>query len=481
MMNAEDIAEILKNLSETTKTESLGYLPQMFFAKWCLDNRTLPDVAKCLEENAFLSRSERIRSRGEYSLETTAHYLLNVRPKLFTEDDEDEYTAHDNWKLDESVKKQTETTLLSLNLSESAVPRKEAARGFDLYLRHILSETDAYRVGCSATSKAAERIARGLAAMVENVKTVYDPCCKLGDLLSCIKAGEKTGADEEEVYTSIAYIRAFLSGKPGTKICFGHHIEEPLTDEHGKIKTYDMVVSDISGIYSKKETALFQTDIHKRFQKYCPDLTTYSAAAAFCHAAASADGRKHIILIGDTGGFFRDGIFGQFSPEGVASILADDVLEAIIDIDVAPENKPAADDDFPSARFRCGPENETKRIYLFNGVKPDERRGKILFVNAAGCSASETVERVLSCVEKFEEVRGFSAIVPAGDLLSAGGKRRTFRGNALFTPRQHTACIAKPKETEISHILRDIKRLEEQRVSLMKNIEEIAASLAEEK
>ena len=481
MMNAEDIAEILKNISETTKTESLGYLPQMFFTKWCLDNSTLPEVAECLQGKVSLSLPGRSSSRGGHSLETTALYLFHFWPKLFTEDDEDIYNAHNDRRLDESVLKQTETTLLSLNLSESAVPRKEAARGFDLYLKHILSERDAYRIGCSGTPRAAERIVRGLAGMIENVKTVYDPCCKLGNLLSCIRAEEKTGADEEKVYASIAYIRAFLSGKPGAKISFGHHIEEPLTDEHGKIKTYNLVVSDISGINSKKETALFQTDIHKRFQKYCPDLTTYSAAAAFCHAAASADGRKHIILIGEVGGFAGDELFGNLSTEGVASILADDLIEAIIDIDVPPENKPAVSDDFPLARFRCGPENETKRIYLFNGLKPDERRGKILFINAAGLSASETVSRVLSCVEKFEEVRGFSAIVSTGDLLAAGGRRRMFRGDALFTPKQHTACIAKPKETDISHILRDIKRLEEKRVLLMKNIEEIAESLAEEK
>lgn len=480
MMNAEDIAEILKNLSETTKTGSLGYLPQMFFAKWCLDNRTLPGVAECLNGNVYQSLPSRSGPQNAYCLENTALLLLNVRPKLFTDDEEDSYNPHNDRILNESVKKQTETTLLSLNLSESAVPRNEAARGFDLYLRHILSERDASLVGCSATPKTAERIVRGLAAMVENVKTVYDPCCKLGTLLSCVKAEEKTGADEEEVFASIAYIRAFLSGKPDIKISLGRHIEEPLTDEHGKIKTYNLIVSDISGINSNKETALFQTDIHKRFQKYCPDLETYSAPAAFCHAAASADRRKHIILIGDAGGFCRDEIFGSLSTEGIASILADDLLEAVIDIDVPPENKPAVSDDFPSSRFRFKQDNETKRIYLFNGVKPGERRGKILFVNAAGLSASETVSRVLSCVEKFEEVRGFSAIVPTGDLLAAGGKRM-YKRDILFSPKQYTACIARPKETEISHILRDIKRLEEKRALLMKNIEEIAKSLTEEK
>ncbi|MCQ2377333.1 MAG: hypothetical protein MJ006_04960, partial [Methanocorpusculum sp.] len=363
-----------------------------------------------------------------------------------------------------------------LNLSVAAVPREEAARGFDLYLHHVLTGRDGYRFGFSESPGIAERIAAGIAEPLSPY-SLYDPFCKFGTLLSCIDAAKKTGCDENRVYTSVAEIRAILADKTDTTILPENHLKAPLTDEHGCLRQFGHVVSDLTGIDSDKETALFQTDVHKRFQTYCPELSRLSPSAAFCHAIASAGSGK-CILIGNAGGNFRGpGILDDVSSEGITSLLSQDLPEVVIDVAVSEEKQ--APGEFP---MRPGRGREIRRIYVFNGSKAPERRGKILFINATDVPASAVVSRVLSCVETFEEVPGFSAVVSCADILAAeSGRILRRQGETVFSPKQYTACIARPKETEISHILRDIKRLEEQRVSLMKNIEEIAASLAEEK
>ena len=481
MMNAEDIAGILNNLSDITCAGSLGYLPQMFFAKWCLDNLGLPENDPVVDDDQYQLFLRGIRNEKRNNLNLFAGVLCNLVPEvLFDEAPRELSSAESQMKqrLEESILKQTENTLLSLDLSRAAVPRKEVARGFDLYLHHVLTGRGGSRFGFSEKPGVAERIAAGIAKSLPAYSySVYDPFCKFGTLLSCIDSPEKIASDENPVYASIARIRAALAGKTDTKILIENHLKAPLTDEHGCLRQLGQVVSDLTGIDSDKETALFQTDVHKRFQTYCPELSSLSPVAAFCHAIASA-GLGNCILIGNAGGNFRGpGILDGISPEGITSLLSRDLPEVVIDVAVS-EEKPVTGE----SPMRPGRGREIRRIYVFNGSKAPERRGKILFINATDVPASAVVSRVLSCVESFEEVPGFSAVVSCADILAAMG-RRMFRipGDVLFSPKQYTACIAKPKETEISHILRDIKRLEEQRVSLMKNIEEIAESLAEDK
>ncbi|HJJ33113.1 MAG TPA: hypothetical protein O0X19_01850 [Methanocorpusculum sp.] len=477
-MNAEDIAGILNNLSEITCAGSLGYLPQMFFAKWFVDNPKLPENRAKL---VFYRYDERVEDRGydEKNLMHLSRAMFGFRPDVLFDKAPEEFSSADSQVsrgLAASVLKQTENTLLSLDLSGAAVPRKEVARGFDLYLHHVLTGRGGYRLGVSESPGVAERIAAGIAEYFMPY-SVYDPFCKFGTLLSGINAPQKTASDETLVYASIAKIRAALADEYDIKILPENHLEAPLTDEHGRLRRFDLVVSDLTGIGSDKETALFQTDVHKRFQTYCPELSRLSPSAAFCHAIASAGSGK-CILIGNAGGNFRGpGILDDVSSEGITSLLSQDLPEAVIDVAVS-EEKPVTGE-FP---MRPGRGREIRRIYVFNDEKEEERCGKILFINATDVPASAVVSRVLSCVKTFEEVPGFSAVVSCADILAAESGRILRRpGETVFSPKQYTACIAKPKETEISHILRDIKRLEEQRVSLMKNIEEIAASLTEEK
>ena len=230
------------------------------------------------------------------------------------------------------------------------------------------------------------------------------------------------------------------------------------------MEVFDLVVSDLSDVGSDEVSTMYQMDIHRRFQELCPGADKLTPSVGFCHAFASMayDGHCIVMTNGSSDSRFNN-LFTGMSFSGAAGLVLEDNLEAVIDV-VFPVKSKVRSRRFSEPIFR-------RKIYVFSRGKDEARRGKILFINAAESPADDSVvEKVVSCVKEFSEIPGFSKVVEAKDVIG----RHELKVDAV----QFTAVLEKPRSEDLCRIVRDLKRLEEQRISLMKDIEAVSAELS---
>ena len=460
MMKKEDVFETLTALSGIYGAGSFGYLPLLFAAKWLVDNPSSKEFLDLKEKYPHISVSDGLKRIA---------FLLFPYTHLAVYSWEVSRGEMPHFRLDISVSPEdaekiisyTSKALSSLNLSEANVSRKTLLEGFDMYLESCLAET---RIDVSVQPGAVERIVAGIAADGVKVSDVYDPFCRFGALLSAVSAERKTAGDEMLLYSSVAYVRSLFAGSAVDVLEKGS-IEDPLLSDAGMLKQFPLVVSDLSGVYSDKTSSVFQMDIHKRFSALSEESDMLTPAAAFCHAfACTSPGGRCIVVAGNEGYFRAGGIFGNMSFSGSAEFVLEDYLEAVIDVAVPPRF-------FGRSARRFRDLVDSRKIYVFSRRKDAARRGKILFVNAAELPADEeVVSKVVSCVKGFTEIPGFSKVVDSKDVIG----RHELKLDAV----QFTAVLEAPKSEDLCRIVRDLKRLEGERISLMKDIEAVSAELS---
>ena len=460
MMKKEDVFETLTALSGIYGAGSFGYLPLLFAAKWLVDNKSSKEYQDVMVKGPWRSNSDELKDVAE---------LISPNSTLGVASRDASHGKVPFLWLDDSVSYEdtgkiisyTSKALSSLNLSEENVSRKDLLDGFDMYLESCLNEA---QIDVSVHPGAVERIVAGIVDDEGKVSHVYDPFCRFGTLLSAVSAEHKTAGDELHLYSSIAKVRSLFAGS-AIDVLNGESVEEPPLSDDGSLKQFPLVVSDLSGVYSDKTSSVFQMDIHKRFSEVGPVNDRLTPSAAFCHAFACTDLDGRCIVVADSDRFYRVGnIFDQLSFSGGVSLVLGDYLEAVIDVAVPPRF------DVRYAR-RHRAFLDSRKIYVFSRCKDAARRGKILFVNAAESAADDAVvERVVSCVKGFTEIPGFSKVVDSKDVIG--------RREVMVDAVQFTAVLETPKSEDLCRIVRDLKRLEGERISLMKDIEAVSFELS---
>ena len=460
MMKKEDVFETLTALSGIYGAGSFGYLPRLFAAKWLVDNPSSKEFLDLKEKCPNISVSD--------DLKHIACMFFPYAPLAVYSRD----TSHDNVPLlwfDDSVSYEdaekiisyTCKALSSLNLSEANVSRKDILDGFDMYLESCLDEA---RIDVSVHPGVLERIVAGIAADGVKVSHVYDPFCRFGTLLSAVSAEHKTAGDELLLYSAVAMVRSLFAGSAIDVLEKGS-IEDPPLSDMGTLKQFPLVVSDLSGVFSGKKSSVYQMDIHKRFSALSEGSDRLMASAAFCHAFASTGLGGRCIVVADNDRYSPGhDIFRNMSFSGAAEFVLEDYLEAVIDVAVPPRFSVSS-----SRRYRDLV--DSRKIYVFSRRKDAARCGKVLFVNAAESAADDEVaSKVVSCVKGFTEIPGFSKVVDSKDVIG----RHELKLDAV----QFTAVLEAPKSEDLCRIVRDLKRLEGERVSLMKDIEAVSAELS---
>ena len=84
------------------------------------------------------------------------------------------------------------------------------------------------------------------------------------------------------MYSAVAFVRSLLAGSCFGEVFPGPSIEDPLLSEDGSLKTFDLVVSDLSGASFYGTSSVYQMDVHERFKELCPDVEHLTVSTALC-------------------------------------------------------------------------------------------------------------------------------------------------------------------------------------------------------
>jgi type I restriction enzyme M protein len=171
--------------------------------------------------------------------------------------------------------------------------------------------------------------------------------------------------------------------------------------------------------------------------------------------------RKKAVVVIDQGALFRGGREREIR----SKILNEDLVEAVI---LLPE-KLFYNTAAPGA------------IIVFNRNKPQDRKGKVLFINASNeykphpeirrlnTLGDDNIEKVVKAYREYMEVPGFSRIVPIEEI-----RRNEYNLNVTL----YVTPLTSQEEIDIMREYQELLRVEKEREQLLEKINEIMTELA---
>lgn len=265
------------------------------------------------------------------------------------------------------------------------------------------------------TPRSVVRMMVRLARPKEGMK-VYDPCSGSGGMLILSHEFiEQHGGNPRNLglygqesnggVWSISKMNMILHGIPDADIQNGDTLQEPMHTQGGELVRFDRVLSNppFSQNYSREGMAF-----PERFRYgWCPESGKKADLMFVQHMIAVLRPGGMAVTVMPHGVLFRGGEEKKIRQQFVEH----DHLEAVIGL-------------APNLFYGTGIP-ACILVLRAEGAKPPERRGKVLFVNAdaefrAGRAQNylepEHIEKIVSAVERFEDIPGFAAVVTAGTL-----------------------------------------------------------------
>ena len=254
-------------------------------------------------------------------------------------------------------------------------------------------------------------------------ESVYDPCCGSGGMLilSHLHVAEKYGEKgtrrlflygqerNPEIY-AICWMNLLLHDIRSGNITNGDTLDYPRFKEDSRLKQFDVVIANIpwnQDGYGQER--LKKADVSDRFPLgYSPNNTADWAWIQHMLASAKENGRVGLVV--DNGSLFRGGVEKAIR----SKIIEKDWVECVI---LTPE-KIFYNTGAPGA------------VIVFNKSKAQERRNKILFINAStefiphpsirrlNSLSKENIERIVDARSDFVDIAGFSRTVEKKEVVS---------------------------------------------------------------
>jgi type I restriction enzyme M protein len=121
-------------------------------------------------------------------------------------------------------------------------------------------------------------------------------------------------------------------------------------------------------------------------------------------------------------------------------------------------------------------------ILVFNRNKPRERRNKILFINASNefvthpsirrlnTLSPDNIEKIVKAYLKFSEVSGFSRAVDVKEVA-----KNDYNLNVSL----YVMPIEEAEQVKISQVYSDLRKIEQERSKVNKELEEVLTEIAE--
>ena len=306
---------------------------------------------------------------------------------------------------------------------------------------------------------------------------VYDPCCGSGGMLIISylhlaqnpKCGEKEarklflyGQERNPEIYAVGEMNLLLHDIKNANLANGDTLENPRFKENGKLKQFDVVIANIPWNQDGyNEGRLKAANFRERFTLGYPPQSSADWAWVQ-HMLASAKEKGRVAVVVDNGCLFRGG------QEKVvrSKIIGKDWIECVI---LLPE-KLFYNTGAPGA------------IAVFNRNKPKERVNKILFVNASNdfvthpsvrrlnALSTDNIKKIAGAYEKFSDVPGFSRAVETKELA-----KNDYNLNVSL----YVMPIEKAEKISISQVYSELKKLEDERNRINKELEEVLVQIKE--
>ena len=247
---------------------------------------------------------------------------------------------------------------------------------------------------------------------------VYDPCVGSGGMLIHSKQYVEEhggnsfnlslyGQDNNGSVWSMCKMNMILHGIAGANIQNDDVLASPLHLDGGELMRFDRVITNppFSQNYSKDGMKFAE-----RFRYgFCPETGKKGDLMFLQHMLAVLRTNGMMATVMPHGVLFRGGVEKEIRK----GIIVDDLLEAVIG--------------FPPNLFYGTGIPACVLVCRAKGAKPDERKNKILFINAdaefhAGRAQNylkpEHIEKITSAFDAFENIPGYAAVVTRKDIKS---------------------------------------------------------------
>jgi len=301
----------------------------------------------------------------------------------------------------------------------------------------------------------------------ENNSTIVDPACGSAAMLiesyNHIKAKlegkdpslKLYGQDRNELMVAIAKMNLLLHGiKTDAKIFFADSLINPeFLKELGDLGADYVIANPPWNQDGYGEDNLSKPELRKIYRYGYPPNNT--ADWAWIQLMLYTARRKAVVVI-DQGALFRGGKEGEVR----SKIINEDLVEAVI---LLPE-KLFYNTQAPGA------------ILVFNKGKPQERRGKILFINASNeykphpevrklnILGEDNIDKITKTYRGFTEIPGFSRIVSIEEV-------RKYDYNLNVT--LYVTPIGEEESIDLVSEWEELKRIEQERQELMNKVNHI--------
>jgi len=247
---------------------------------------------------------------------------------------------------------------------------------------------------------------------------IYDPCVGSGGMLILSKQYVEEhggnplnlglyGQDNNGGVWSMCKMNMILHGIQGADIQNDDTLWNPLHLEGGELMRFDRVITNPPFSQNYTKDGMKFTERYR--YGFCPETGKKGDLMFLQHMLAVLRTNGMMATVMPHGVLFR----GSIEKEMRKGIIQDDLLEAVIGL---PPNL-FYGTGIPACILVC----------RAKGAKPDDRKNKVLFINAdaeyhAGRAQNylrpEHIEKIVSAFDAFEDIPGYAAIVSRQDLAS---------------------------------------------------------------
>jgi type I restriction enzyme M protein len=297
-------------------------------------------------------------------------------------------------------------------------------------------------------------------------ESVYDPACGSGGMLiiSHKYVREKYGKEEKlllygqeynpDIY-GLCKLNLVAHGITDAFIEFGDSLLYPRFTEGGRLKQFDVVIANIPWNQDGYgEETLKRADFKERFFDYPPNNTADWAWVQHMLASAKESGRVGLVV--DNGCLFRGGAERSIR----SKIIEKDWIECAI---LTPE-KLFYNTGAPGA------------IIIFRKDKPQERKNKILFINASNeyvphpsvrrlnTLSKENINKIVEAYRKFADIGGSSRVVDVSEV-----RKNDYNLNITL----YVMPVEEKEQIDISQEFQELMKIEEERKKVTKDLMQI--------
>jgi len=303
-------------------------------------------------------------------------------------------------------------------LSLANVPEDELGNGYEYLIKQFADDS-----GHTAQEFYTNRTLVHLMAQMLEPKageTIYDPTCGTGGMLvSCLAEVKRNGGDTRtmglygqeliNITAAIARMNLVLHGVPDFDIRSGNTLHEPALIEGDRLKTFDVVLANPPYSIKKWNREAWQSDTWARNFLGTPPQGR-ADYAFFQHILKSLDPKTGRCAI-----LFPQGVLGRNDEAAMRRTLIEmDLLECVLGLG------PNLFYNSPMEAF----------VLVCRSVKPADRKGRILFIDAVKEVARERAQsflkpehqaKILNAYQDFVDQPGFAAVVTSEETLTQNG------------------------------------------------------------